>query len=88
MCGCGSSDDGDRKLVRQMLGDLADAGLLLPVGGEAREERSWSHRDGTDCTDEECHDRRPETRTVTEWPDGTELTSPWRPVTEEPSRDR
>lgn len=62
---------------------LADAGLLLPVGGETREEFGWSHGDRTEClTPNECLDAYRDTRRVTEWPDGTELTTPWRPVSE------
>jgi hypothetical protein len=61
---------------------LAEAGLLLPAGGETREELSWSHRDGSDCaTPDYCapYTERVERR-ITEWPDGTELTTPWMPV--------
>jgi len=68
--------------MRAALTALADAGLLLPPGGVIRDELSWSHRDGSDCTTPDyCapYTERVERR-ITEWPDGTELTTPWMPV--------
>ena len=62
--------------VRALMDALADAGLLLPPGGEVREEInrvSERHGDGP-------WRQVNATRTVTTWPDGTTLTSPWREV--------
>jgi hypothetical protein len=74
--------DAAAELVMFTLQHHALAGLLLLPGGEVREETSWSHRDGTDCTSPEyCGvDSKRVTRRITEWPDGTELMTPWRPV--------
>jgi len=72
--------DARRHTDTEILAALAEAGLLLQPGGESRQEVSWSHGDGTDCTDEDCLDRWKVARTVTEWPDGTELITPWLPV--------
>lgn len=87
-CGCGSSDDGDRELVRQMLGDLADAGLLIPPGSQVETRRSIQGEDEHGPWIAYEHDQ-------SDWwlhqNDGErfeqfEITTPWRPVTEEPSR--
>lgn len=71
--------------MRAALTALADAGLLLPPGGETGDELSWSHHDGTDCTTPDyCSPYSTRvTRRITEWPDGTELMTPWRPVESE-----
>lgn len=71
----------NRALMVAVCQELVDARLLLPPGGETRDEFGWSHRDGTEClTPDECLDAYRDTRRVTEWPDGTELMTPWRPV--------
>lgn len=71
-------DPGSYTLADAALEALAVAGLLLPPGGVTEPEGSWSHADGTDCINEDCYDRRPVRRTVTTWPNGDELVTPWR----------
>lgn len=78
--------------ARTVLATLASAGLLLPVGGETREEWSvrWPDSVSLIPLDEERARREATEHAAT----GARLycrtvhTGPWRPATEEPSRDR
>jgi len=68
---------------RALLAALADAGVLVMPRGETRVEDSHSHHsDGTHCWTPEDHEAVLVRRRVTEWPDGTVMTTPWVEVTE------
>ena len=67
-----------RKGAHVVLATLADAGLLLPPGGETRETR--------DCPYSSCRThaftKHTHRRSVTTWPDGSVHTGPWVAVSE------
>ena len=67
--------------------ELADAGLLLPPGGEVREEPGIWQNPGTVSVYGWAPNGPTHTRTVTTWPDGTVHTGPWRPVEVEGAPD-
>lgn len=81
-------------VTRAVLDALAADGRLLPAGGETREE--WGLRwpddvvEGPFASRQDAEDYQPAVavdvalarRTVTTWPDGTMLTTPWQPVSD------
>lgn len=68
--------------ARNGLAALADAGLLLPSGGEQSQEREGHYDEFTGRTCFRCGyvEDGSHRRTVTTFPDGSVLTGPWTPV--------